>query len=716
MKKIYLLFSGLCLGLLSFAQTQMTLPVTFDDVTVNYGLVGFGGAEQSTVVVDPTLATNKVAKVIKTNTAELWAGTTVTAVNAANFQTGFSANIPFTATEKRMNVRVWSPHAGIQVRLKVEDKNDPTRSCETEAAVTVASGWQTLEFNFANQAAGTAALNLAFAYNKASIFFNFGVTGATAGERIYYFDDMKFGAASGGGGGLTQMTLPVTFDDVTVEYGLVGFGGAEQSTVVVDPTLATNKVAKVIKTNTAELWAGTTVTAVNAANFQTGFSANIPFTATEKKMNVRVWSPHAGIQVRLKVEDKNDPTRSCETEAAVTVASGWQTLEFNFANQATGTAALNLAFAYNKASIFFNFGVTGATAGERIYYFDDVKFGAIPVTPPPVVSTPVTHCQFATAPSLTATVLPGHTLRWYTVPTGGTGSTIAPTPSTATSGTTNYYVSQMSAAMIESIRVLIAVTVNPTPTAPTVVSTPINYCLNAPAQVLTAQGATGNTLKWYIVAVGGTASLTAPVPATNLVGNRSYFVSQTNAIGCESQRSEIVVSTKVIPATPFIVAVPNNTLQPGQTVAITTTASAVNSFAWYRNGVLLAGQTTNSVSADVDRLGTYSLRVTNTDGCSSTSNDVVVSGVERKKLFVYPNPSTGQFQVRYYSDVNNLSPRRINIYNAAGKLVYSSVNIMSGAYTPINVDLRKNGNGVYMVHLMENNGTVIKTERVLISH
>jgi len=141
----------------------------------------------------------------------------------------------------------------------------------------------------------------------------------------------------GGGGGLTQMTLPVTFDDVTVEYGLVGFGGAEQSTVVVDPTLATNKVAKVIKTNTAELWAGTTVTAVNAANFQTGFSANIPFTATEKRMNVRVWSPHAGIQVRLKVEDKNDPTRSCETEAAVTVASGWQTLEFNFANQAAGT-------------------------------------------------------------------------------------------------------------------------------------------------------------------------------------------------------------------------------------------------------------------------------------------------------------------------------------------------------------------------------------------
>jgi hypothetical protein len=173
------------------------------------------------------------------------------------------------------------------------------------------------------------------------------------------------------------MNLPVTFDDATVDYGVVGFGGAEQSSIVTDPTLASNKVAKVIKTNTAELWAGTTVTAVNAASFQTGFSGNIPFAAGATKMNVRVWSPHAGIPVRLKVEDKNDGTHSCETEATVTVASGWQTLEFDFANQATGTAALNLAFSYNKASIFFNFGTTGAVAGERIYYFDDVKFGAL---------------------------------------------------------------------------------------------------------------------------------------------------------------------------------------------------------------------------------------------------------------------------------------------------------------------------------------------------
>ena len=361
--------------------TQMNLPVTFDVATVDYGLIGFGGAEASTIVTDPTNAANKVAKVIKSATAELWAGTTLSAANGS----GFSTKIPFTATDKKMSVRVWSPNSGIKVRLKVEDSADGTKSVETEATSTVANNWETLTFDFASQASGTAALDLAFNYNKASIFFNFGVTGATAGEKTYYFDDVKF--VTGGGGGLSQMNLPVTFDVATVNYGLVGFGGAEASTIVTDPTNAANKVAKVIKSATAELWAGTTVTALDGT-VQTGFSSKIPFTATDKKMSVRVWSPNSGIKVRLKVEDSADGTKSVETEATSTVANNWEALTFDFANQASGTAALDLAFNYNKASIFFNFGVTGATAGEKTYYFDDVKFGETPMVSSQTITFP----------------------------------------------------------------------------------------------------------------------------------------------------------------------------------------------------------------------------------------------------------------------------------------------------------------------------------------
>lgn len=170
---------------------------------------------------------------------------------------------------------------------------------------------------------------------------------------------------------LAQMDLPVTFDEAGIEYGLIGFGGAEASTIETDPTDPGNTVAKVIKSATAELWAGTTIT----DPIGSGFATAIPFTIDANTMSVRVWSPDAGIQVRLKTEDHTDPTKSVETEATTTVAGDWETLVFDFANEAPGTAEINYGYIYDKASIFFNFGVTGAVAGEKTYYFDDVVFG-----------------------------------------------------------------------------------------------------------------------------------------------------------------------------------------------------------------------------------------------------------------------------------------------------------------------------------------------------
>jgi hypothetical protein len=386
-----------------------------------------------------------------------------------------------------MTLRVWSPDAGIPVRLKLEEHADNTHTVETEATTTLAGEWETLTFDFSNQASGTAALNLAYAYDKASVFFNFGTTGAIAGEKIYYFDDLDFdgtvvepvsrtitfqvdmnnsgvtftqmnlsgsfndwcgdcapmsdenadgvweytttlldgtyeykfsydnwagseqladGSCTINTGGfvnrslvvsadavlpvvcfarcvacdvveLVQMDLPVTFDLLGTEYGLIGFGGADNSTIVEDPTQMGNMVAKVVKSATAELWAGTTIT----APAQLGLLNPVPFTATQTRMTLRVWSPDAGIPVRLKVEDHANSSRTVETESTTTLAGQWETLTFDFSNEASGTAALNLTYAYDKASVFFNFGTTGAIAGEKIYYFDDLAFDETVVEP-----------------------------------------------------------------------------------------------------------------------------------------------------------------------------------------------------------------------------------------------------------------------------------------------------------------------------------------------
>ena len=49
-----------------------------------------------------------------------------------------------------------------------------------------------------------------------------------------------------------------------------------------------------------------------------------------------------------------------------------------------GHRAFNPNATFNKLSIFFNFGTTGADAGERTYMFDDVTFiGGTTVVEPP---------------------------------------------------------------------------------------------------------------------------------------------------------------------------------------------------------------------------------------------------------------------------------------------------------------------------------------------
>ncbi|MCX6279935.1 MAG: hypothetical protein NT004_17860 [Bacteroidetes bacterium] len=450
--------------------TPLNLPVTFDDATVNYDLVDFGG-NASNIENDPVVPTNKVCKTIKTNTAVSWAGTTLGGSTG-----GFATAVPFAPGFTTMSMRVYSTDAGIPIRMKVEDPIDGSKSVETEALTTTVNAWETLVFNFANQSPGTPVINYTYNYKKLSVFFNFGVTGATAGNKTYFWDDVAFGGIAptlinvtfqvktpdslpvyvfgswsnwinwpgnvmtpaGTGFYATTFTLaansnyeflyvngntpikealnpawpctngnatntnrvltlgssdtticftwatcttctapilipvdlPVTFDNGNVKYELVDFGG-NVSNIQNDPVNPTNMVCKIIKTNTAETWAGTTIGGT------VGFATAIPFAPGSTKMNMRVYSPDAGIPVRVKVEDPNDPTKSVETEKVTLGANAWEFLEFDFSHEAPGTAAINFGYIYKKLSVFFNFGTAGAIAGTKTYYFDDVAFGPI---------------------------------------------------------------------------------------------------------------------------------------------------------------------------------------------------------------------------------------------------------------------------------------------------------------------------------------------------
>ncbi len=180
-----------------------------------------------------------------------------------------------------------------------------------------------------------------------------------------------------------ELTLPIDFNDPEVDYGLIDFGGAV-SQIVTDPTDDTNNVVETVKTDGAEEWAGTSVGDPN------GLTDPIPFDSENTTMTLRVWSPQADIPVRMKVEDADDPTISVETEAMTTVAGEWETLTFNFANEADGTSPINFESEYDYISVFFNFGTSGGDAGEQTYYWDDIEFGGDADDPgPELPPTPV---------------------------------------------------------------------------------------------------------------------------------------------------------------------------------------------------------------------------------------------------------------------------------------------------------------------------------------
>jgi beta-glucanase (GH16 family) len=230
------------------------------------------------------------------------------------------------------------------------------------------NGWEELSFDFGDTAVTITAITL---------IFDNGVVGDAAGDPAnwtFYFDDIVQGAGNGGGPtdpeptDPTQMDLPLDFESDIIDYVLQDFGGT-YSLLVGNPNGA-GTVAMTTKPLGAATWAGTTM-GTNA-----GFASPIPVTTSNSLMKVWVYSPDAGIPVRLKLEDHNDVTHTVETETLTTVANNWEELTFDFTNEAAGTEPLiHPDWIFDKASIFFNFGTDGDVAGEKAYYWDNVSFG-----------------------------------------------------------------------------------------------------------------------------------------------------------------------------------------------------------------------------------------------------------------------------------------------------------------------------------------------------
>jgi gliding motility-associated-like protein len=250
----------------------------------------------------------------------------------------------------------------------------------------------------------------------------------------------------------------------------------------------------------------------------------------------------------------------------------------------------------------------------------------------PAVVTPVNYCKDETASPLSATAGTGNTLHWYNVATGGIELPGAPTPSTATAGTFNYWVSQTnSPAGCEGPRAMITVTIKPVPVINTTFSNPTSCGSNSGSITITGL-VTGTTYTYsYVNAVGTLVSQTAVAVAPGVINitnlppgtYTNIFLTQN---GCVSNVvSTVILTTPTTPAAP--VASSNSPVCAGTTLTLSASNVTNGSYHWTGpNGFNVLTQNPSIPAATIAATGTYTVTVS-VAGCISlpATTDVVVN-------------------------------------------------------------------------------------------
>lgn len=237
-------------------------------------------------------------------------------------------------------------------------------------------------------------------------------------------------------------------------------------------------------------------------------------------------------------------------------------------------------------------------------------------------------------------------------------------------------------------------------------------------QVSTNAGVTyTNVANGGVYSGANTATLTVSAPPVTMNGY-VYRCLIAGAAPCAAQTSR--AATLTVNPLPVITltANPYTSLLPGMVTTISSgvTPNPAATYTWLRNGAVVPGATSGSLSVNVDGLGDYQLRVTDVNGCTNISQNIIkIKDSVSSRCFIYPNPTGGQFQVRYYSVSGNSNlPRAIVVYDAKGDRVFMQNYIIGRPYDRMDVDMRAFGKGLYWVEVVDSNGNRLTMCRVII--
>jgi len=221
------------------------------------------------------------------------------------------------------------------------------------------------------------------------------------------------------------------------------------------------------------------------------------------------------------------------------------------------------------------------------------------------------------------------------------------------------------------------------------------------------------------VNISGANVSTFSLSATSLLLHQYQYRCVLTSVVCSVPviSSSAILSVRKIPVV-ALVANPDTGLLPGAITNLNLTSTSTGGTVtnnWFYNDAPLAFSG-NSYMVDIEKTGNYKVNVYETWAgglvCSATSPIVVVEALVSNKLFIFPSPNDGQFQVAYYNETGSNVQRHLSVVNSNGQKVFDKIFPVNGLYTLLNIDLRHAATGIYFVTVYNAEGKKLATGKV----
>jgi hypothetical protein len=243
-----------------------------------------------------------------------------------------------------------------------------------------------------------------------------------------------------------------------------------------------------------------------------------------------------------------------------------------------------------------------------------------------------------------------------------------------------------------------AVTATVTPAGATTV------CKGAPL-LLNANTGVGYTYQWTR---NGANLAGATASSYNVTKSGNYAVKVTAPGGCIATSASVGCTVTSNPNAN--ISTPEGTDLCGiSDLDLVANGGAGYTYIWYKNGVVIAGATTQTYVATA--VGDYRVRVTNAAGCNKTSLIKTVTascktGDVVNNINVFPNPATTEINIVF--SIENSNGGVLAITDLLGrKLMVQNISIENNIYTG-SMNVANLANGVYYIVFESENARLVK--------